>query len=166
MTDFIFTDWHEFLRLYRRLYSFLRQAWEREKVLYLKEILQKSLAQANENREEAFYARVLEMRTALITIDEIGLKQPTVCAVLLFRPVRNEEYTLAEAKKLFGDEVELILRGLKKVGEFTDRRSTWNLRIIWPVALDGRGYPGGLYYDCAAAAADARRKRFGPFTAA
>jgi len=142
MTDFIFTNWHEFLRLYRRLYSFLRQAWEREKVLYLKEILQKSLAQANENREEAFYELLLEMRTALITIDEIGLKQPTVCAVLLFRPVRNEEYTLAEAKKLFGDEVELILRGLKKVGEFTDRRSTVEsenyMRLLLSMAEDIR----------------------------
>jgi GTP pyrophosphokinase len=142
MTDFIFTDRREFLQLYRRLYSFLRQAWEREKVLYLKEMLQKSLAKASENREEAFYALLLEMRTALITIDEIGLKQPTVCAVLLFRPVRNEEYTLAETKKLFGDEVELILRGLKKVGEFTDRRSTVEsenyMRLLLSMAEDIR----------------------------
>lgn len=108
----------------------------------MKEILQKSLAQANENREEAFYELLLDMRTALITIDEIGLKQPTVCAVLLFRPVRNEEYTLAEAKKLFGDEVELILRGLKKVGEFTDRRSTVEsenyMRLLLSMAEDIR----------------------------
>lgn len=142
MTDPIFTDRHEFLRLYRRLYSFLRQAWERERVLHLKEMLQKSLARADENREEAFYGLLLEMRTALITMDEIGLKQPTVCAVLLLRPVRNEEYTLAETKKLFGDEVELILRGLKKVGEFTDRRSTVEsenyMRLLLSMAEDIR----------------------------
>lgn len=142
MTDPIFTDRHEFLRLYRRLYSFLRQAWERERVLHLKEMLQKSLARADENREEAFYGMLLEMRTALITMDEIGLKQPTVCAVLLLRPVRNEEYTLVETKKLFGDEVELILRGLKKVGEFTDRRSTVEsenyMRLLLSMAEDIR----------------------------
>lgn len=142
MTDFIFTDRREFLQLYRRLYSFLRQAWEREKVLYLKEMVRQSLAKVDENREEAFYTLLLEMRTALITIDEIGLKQPAVCAVLLFRPVRNEEYTLAETKKLFGDEVELILRGLKKVGEFTDRRSTVEsenyMRLLLSMAEDIR----------------------------
>ncbi|MCE5205796.1 MAG: HD domain-containing protein [Porphyromonadaceae bacterium] len=142
MTDFIFTDRREFLQLYRRLYSFLRQAWERERVLHLKEMLQKSLMKADESREEAFYGLLLEMRTALITMDEIGLKQPTVCAVLLFRSIRNEEYSLVETKKLFGDEVELILRGLKKVGEFTDRRSTVEsenyMRLLLSMAEDIR----------------------------
>ena len=142
MTEITFVDRREFLRLYRRLYSFLRQAWERERVLHLKEMLQMSLAKADKNREEAFYELLLEMRTALITTDEIGLKQPTVCAVLLFRAVRNDEYTLAETKKLFGDEVELILRGLKKVGEFTDRRSTVEsenyMRLLLSMAEDIR----------------------------
>ncbi len=142
MTEITFVDRPEFLRLYRRLYSFLRQAWERERVLHLKEMLQMSLAKADKNREEAFYELLLEMRTALITTDEIGLKQPTVCAVLLFRAVRNDEYTLAETKKLFGDEVELILRGLKKVGEFTDRRSTVEsenyMRLLLSMAEDIR----------------------------
>lgn len=142
MTEITFVDRREFLRLYRRLYSFLRQAWERERVLHLKEMLQMSLAKADKNREEAFYELLLEMRTALITTDEIGLKQPTVCAVLLFRVVRNDEYTLAETKKLFSDEVELILRGLKKVGEFTDRRSTVEsenyMRLLLSMAEDIR----------------------------
>lgn len=142
MTDFIFTDRNEFFLLYRRLYAFLRQAWEKEKVWYLKKMVQQSLSKVVENREEAFYELLLEMRTALITIDEIGLKQPTVCAVLLFRAVKKEEYALAEIKSLFGDEVELILKGLKKVAEFTDRRSTVEsenyMRLLLSMAEDIR----------------------------
>jgi GTP pyrophosphokinase len=142
MTEITFADRPEFLRLYRRLYSFLRQAWEGEKVLQLKRMLQESLSKAEVNRDEALYDLLLEMRTALITLDEIGLKQPTVCAVLLFRPVVNNEYTLAEVKECFGSEVELILRGLKKVSEFTDKRSTVEsenyMRLLLSMAEDIR----------------------------
>ncbi len=142
MTDFIFTDRQEFFRLYRRLYSFLRQAWEREQVMHLKEMLYRSLIKVDENREEAFHELLLEMRTALITIDEIGLNQPTVCAVLLFRPVLKNEYTLAEVNDFFGSEVELILRGLKKIGELTDKRSTVEsenyMRLLLSIAEDIR----------------------------
>jgi len=87
MTNLSFTDRGEFLRLYRRLYSFLRQDWEREKVMLLKRMLQQSFSKADENRDEALQELLLEMRTALITVDEIGLRQPTVCAVLLFSPL-------------------------------------------------------------------------------
>lgn len=142
MTDFIFTDRQEFFRLYRRLYSFLRQAWEREQVMHLKEMLYRSLIKVDENREEAFHELLLEMRTALITIDEIGLNQPTVCAVLLFRPVLKNEYTLAEVNDFFGSEVGLILRGLKKIGELTDKRSTVEsenyMRLLLSIAEDIR----------------------------
>ena len=142
MTDNTFTDRREFFQLYRRFYSFLRQSWDRAKVLRLREILQKSLTKADENRDEALYELLLEMRTALITIDEIGLKQPTVCAVLLFRPVVNNEYALFDVKEFFGGDVELILRGLKKISEFTDKRSTVEsenyMRLLLSMAEDIR----------------------------
>jgi len=76
--------------------------------------LQKSLINAGENRDGALHELLLAMRTALITVDEIGLKQPTVCAVLLLRPVVNNEYALSDRECFFGGDVELILRGLKK----------------------------------------------------
>ena len=142
MTDNTFTDRREFFQLYRRIYSFLRQSWDRAKVLRLREILQQSLAKAAENSDEALYELLLEMRTALITVDEIGLKQPTVCAVLLFRPVVNNEYTLSDVKEFFGGDVELILRGLKKISEFTDKRSTVEsenyMRLLLSMAEDIR----------------------------
>ena len=142
MTDNTFTDRREFFQLYRRIYSFLRQSWDRAKVLRLREILQQSLAKAAENSDEALYELLLEMRTALITVDEIGLKQPTVCAVLLFLPVVNNEYTLSDVKEFFGGDVELILRGLKKISEFTDKRSTVEsenyMRLLLSMAEDIR----------------------------
>jgi GTP pyrophosphokinase len=142
MTDNTFTDRREFFQLYRRIYSFLRQSWDSEKVLRLRGILQESLTKAGENRDEALHELLLAMRTALITVDEIGLKQPTVCAVLLFRPVVNNEYALSDVNTFFGGDVELILRGLTKISEFTDKASTVEsenyMRLLLSMAEDIR----------------------------
>lgn len=85
---------------------------------------------------------MLEMKTALITIEEIGLKQPTVCAVLLYRPVVHDEYTLEEINKLFGSEVEVILKGLKKISMFSDKRTAVEsenyMKLLLSIAEDIR----------------------------
>ena len=112
----------EFLQLYRRLYLFLRQSWEQDKVRQLREMVTASLQPAV-NDGEQFDDLILEMRTALITVDEIGLRQHAVTAVLLFRSVAAGLYQLGDIRQLFGDEVELILRGLNKISRFSDKRS-------------------------------------------
>ncbi|MDD2512518.1 MAG: HD domain-containing protein [Proteiniphilum sp.] len=142
MTDTPSLDQREFLQLYRRLYSFLRQAWEREKVSRLKEMIRGSVQTEQPENDEAWYDVILDMRTALITVDEIGLKQPTVCAVLLYRAVIGELHSLAEIKQLFGDEVEVILRGLKKISRLSDKRTAVEsenyMRLLLSMAEDIR----------------------------
>ena len=123
MSDNPSVERREFLRLYRRLYSFLRQRWEQEKVLRLREMVSHTLQPTDAVDEEALNNLVLEMRTALITVDEIGLRQPAVCAVLLYRAAIAEQYPLDDIRQLFGDEVEVILRGLKKINRFSDKRT-------------------------------------------
>lgn len=123
MNDKQTIDRREFLQLYRRLYSFLRQSMEQEKLLRLKEMVRSSLQSAASGEEDAFNSLILEMRTALITINEIGLRQPTVCAVLLYRAAVAEQYQLEDIGRLFGEEVEVILRGLKKISRFSDKRT-------------------------------------------
>ena len=122
MNDKQTIDHREFLQLYRRLYSFLRQSMEQEKLLRLKEMVRSSLQSAASGEEDTFNSLILEMRTALITINEIGLRQPTVCAVLLYRAAVAEQYQLEDIGRLFGEEVEVILRGLKKISRFSDKR--------------------------------------------
>lgn len=123
MSDNRSIERREFLPLYRRLYSFLREAWEREKVLQLREMVQSSLQQADTDDEEAFFHLITEMRTALIAVDEIGLRQPTVAAVLLYHTAVTGQHQLEDIGQLFGDEVEVILRGLKKISRFSDKRT-------------------------------------------
>lgn len=141
MTAIPLTDRPGFLPLYRRLYTFLRQEWDMQRTTRLKEMLLQSLLRADDEGD-AMAELLPAMKTALITIDEIGLKQPTVCAVLLFRPVVNNEYVLEEIRQLFGNEVEVILRGLHKIHQFSDKRSAVEsenyMKLLLSIAEDIR----------------------------
>lgn len=116
-------DSQEFLRLYRGLYSFLRETWGGDRIVLLKEI-RKDLLVENEASDPQETDRLLhDMKTAAIVIDEIGLKHPTVCAALLYWPVWKHNLPLAQIKKQFGAEVELLLNGLMNVNRFSDKKS-------------------------------------------
>ena len=100
----------EFLSLYKKLYAFLRQDWDLTKVRQLKSILLKYIDSSRniDNNTNVIYHLILEMRTAIIAIDEIGLKQPTVCAILLFRPILNDNSIMKSVTKLFGDRKSVV----------------------------------------------------------
>ena len=119
MTDLNTTiNEREFLLLHGKLYAFLREAWNIRKVGRLKDILRGYLDQSIGSKDDhAFQNLILEMKTAVLIIDEIGLKQATVCALLLYHPVLNRCVSIDEVRKLFGDEVKTIIQGLVKINE-------------------------------------------------
>lgn len=123
MSENVIIDRREFFHLYRKLYAFLRQSWDLQKIAGLKAIVKEELINSDDDESEVLYDLALEMRTAVIVIEEIGLRQATVCAVLLFRAVVKRDVSLDEVRQLFGSDVELILRGLKKINRFSDKRS-------------------------------------------
>lgn len=120
MTDSTSIDSKEFLRLYRRIYSFFREDWSQEQVVCLKEIRQRFLPT---NRVEELTRLLHDLKTASIIIEEIGLKQPTVCSAILYWPVWKHKVPLDEVKRLFGNEVELLIKGLLNVSRFSDKKS-------------------------------------------
>lgn len=115
----------EFKLLYGRLYSFLRQEWSLDRVMQLKQILQSYIKQEFNNGEvgEAMDQLMLEMRTAIIAIEEIGLKQPTVCAIMLYNPMLKKCAEMKSVRKMFGEDVATILDGLLTVSKFSDKQS-------------------------------------------
>src|SRR5690554_2543331 len=126
MTDIVSINSKEFIQLYRRLYSFLRETWDRERIDSLKKLRLRYLTHGvvyskhdntiqlhpsnesgvtiDEKSVEEVNRLVHDMRTAAIVIEEIGLKHPTVCASLLYWPVWKHNEPISEIKKLFGDE--------------------------------------------------------------
>ena len=64
-----------------------------------------------------------DIRTTIVAIDEIGLKQSSVCAILLIHPVSNGSYSVERARPDFGEDTSVILNGLLKISEFSDKKS-------------------------------------------
>ncbi len=112
----------EFRALYAHLYAFLREEWSMEKVNDIKRIVRDYISQEGDV-ERALGVLMQEMRTAIIAIEEIGLKQPTVCAILLYGPMLRHQDGMKSVKKQFGEEVEKILKGLLTVSKFSGKRT-------------------------------------------
>ncbi|MDO5664421.1 MAG: HD domain-containing protein [Bacteroidia bacterium] len=114
----------KYIFLHRKLYALFRQKWSMQKTNLLKTILKDSLQKSiAETSGSALNNLVFDMKTAVILVDEIGLKQAVVCAVLLFRSVLNGHLTIDDIRKNFDEEVVVIVRGLKKVNDLAEKKS-------------------------------------------
>lgn len=143
MTDFNSSDKNDFLQLHARLYLFLRDTWDIRKTGRLREILTKYVEHFTEDaRSHAAQNILLEMKTAVLIIDEIGLKQATIGAVLLYYPVLNKFISIEEVKKIFGEEVKLIIQGLIRINEISDKSSSVEsenyIKLLLSIAEDLR----------------------------
>lgn len=115
---------NDYVLLHRKLYDLFRQKWSMQQTRLLKKLLKDSLLKSvDEDPESLWYNLIFDMKTAVILVDEIGLKQAVVCAVLMFRPLLKDQVTIDEIRRNFGDEVAIILRGWKKVNDLTEKKS-------------------------------------------
>ncbi len=133
----------EYFVLHRKLYFLFRQSWDLQKTNLLKTMIKKSLQISNnKDKDNALNIFLFDVKTATILIDEIGLKQAAVCAVLLFNPLLNGCLTMEEIKKEFGEEVANILTGLKRVNELTEKKSKIEsenyMKLLLSIAQDIR----------------------------
>ena len=109
--------------LYKKLYVFFRDAWSIKKVDLLRKRLSKYVELlVDENNTDAINRVLDEIKTSSVIIDEIGLKQPTICAVLLFNPFLKEYISINDIAKEFGEEVKTIILGLKRINEFSQNK--------------------------------------------
>lgn len=58
---------------------------------------------------------LLSLQTAVIAVDEIGLKRDGVLAILLYSCVGTDEASMDEIKDLFGENVARIIHGLRRI---------------------------------------------------
>ncbi|MDD2474720.1 MAG: RelA/SpoT family protein [Dysgonamonadaceae bacterium] len=110
-----------FVSLHKRLYLFLRETMSIKEVSYLSVVVR---------QENAVFASKVSLnqllsslKTAIVTVEEIGLKQATVCSILLFDAVRANYISLDKVKVFFGEEIEVIIQGLLKVYELESKKT-------------------------------------------
>ena len=100
----------------------------------LKEILSSSLMPGDENKMRAHLKRTVEgnavhrdifglnpilcgLQTALIAVEEIGLRRDAVMAIMLHNSVENGFISVDEVKVHYGEVVARILHGLQRIGD-------------------------------------------------
>lgn len=110
-----------FYNLHKKIYLFLRESMSLKTLHDLSVILKLENKEFNlsDNQSPLFSS----LRTAVIAVDEIGLKQSTVCSILLITAFESGGVTLKQVEDYFGEEIKVILQGLIKVHEFERKKS-------------------------------------------
>lgn len=133
----------EFVKHYKRIYSFLREKWDIKTLFIIKGISKNFLlsydkSAVNEIGEEIWS----DLRTAIVAIDEVGMKQSAILAIILLHPVSKGAYSIEKCKNLFGEETATILRGFIKISEFSDKKSAVEsenyIKLLLSIAEDIR----------------------------
>ena len=114
-------DRASFFNLYRKVYLFLRETMSLEETTKLTSIIRQG--DNIFNGEESLTQLMFSLKTAVIAVEEIRLKQATVCSILLFDAVQSNYISLDEVESYFGNEIKVILSGLQKVAELDSKRS-------------------------------------------
>lgn len=107
--------------LHKKVYFFLRET------MSIKEVNKLSVIIRQDNtifKSEALLNKLMfSLKTAIIAVEEIRLKQATVCSILLFDALRSDYISLDEIEKYFGEEISIILQGLQKVDKLDSKKS-------------------------------------------
>jgi GTP pyrophosphokinase len=133
----------EFLVHYKKIYSILRDEWDMNKTGMLKQILKNFISACNTDDQENIKNEIwADIRTTIVAIDEIGLKHSSVCAIMLIHPVLKGVYSVEKAKSDFGEETTVILKGLLKVSEFSNKKTSVEsenyIKLLLSIAEDIR----------------------------
>jgi guanosine-3',5'-bis(diphosphate) 3'-pyrophosphohydrolase len=92
--------------------------------------------------EDQYFYLGVSLNTALIVINEIGLRKASIIAALLYRPVICNKITVDEINKHFDKEVADIVRGLLKVNDLEANQATLEsenyIKLLLSLAEDMR----------------------------
>lgn len=110
-----------FRELHKKIYFFLRETMSRKEVNQLSAIIRQD--DTIFSSEASLNQLLFSLKTAIIAVEEIRLKQATVCSILLFDALKSNFISLDEVGKLFGEEIKIILQGLQKVDKLDSKKS-------------------------------------------
>ena len=121
MKDLNKIDTTYFINLYKKVYLFLRETMSLQEVSKLTSIIRQD--DAIFNTEASFNQLTFSLETAIIAVEELRLKQATVCSILLFDALQASYISLEDVEKYFGNEIKVILQGLLKVHQLDSKKS-------------------------------------------
>lgn len=117
----------EFFVKYKQLLAGLYSFLEKEDLTKMKSLMRRVVALDCYGRDRNGINGLLRnIDTALIATTEIGLKRTSVIALLLYRPVYKRVISLEEVKKMFDEDVALIISRLLKTSDLYARNTAVN----------------------------------------
>ena len=121
MKDINKIDRASFITLYKKVYLFLRETMSLDEVNRLTTIIRQD---NNIFTSEASLSHLMfSLQTAIIAVEEIRLKQATVCSILLFDAFQSNHISADEVEEYFGNDIKVILLGLQKVRQLDSKKS-------------------------------------------
>lgn len=121
MKDFKTIYKSSFADLHKKVYSFLRETMSVEEVNRLSAIVRQD--NAIFSNKDSLNQLQFSLKTAIIAVEEIRLKQATVCSILLFDALQEGYTSFDEVERFFGEEIKVILQGLQKVQKLDSKKS-------------------------------------------
>ena len=117
----------EFFSKYTLLVRTLEPFLEKDDIAKMKTLMQQIIAQECYGRDKNGINGLLRnIDTALIAAVEIGLRRPSVIALLLYRPVYKQVVPIEKVQELFGEEITLMIRRLLKTSDLYARNTAVN----------------------------------------
>ena len=111
--------------LYRKLLQQTGEALRKDDCRKLKALLIQSAAQ-NYMKRDVFGLNpvIKDMQTAVIVVEEIGMKRASVLALMLHDSVQSGTYTPGQIAEEFGEDVAGIIRGLIRINQLYAKSPT------------------------------------------
>lgn len=133
----------KFFSSYKQLFRSLKMYLKEDDISKIRELLQRVIAQDCYGRDKNGINGLLRnIDTALIAANEIGLKRTSIIATLLYRPVFKKIITLGEVRKVFGEDVVLIIERLLRTSDLYSKNTAVNSenfhRLLFSFAEDVR----------------------------
>ncbi|MFR9165321.1 MAG: RelA/SpoT family protein [Dysgonomonas sp.] len=113
------------ISLYKKLITDIKKNVSEKDQEHLKLVIKDALKKGIYNKDKADHSRLeTVVNTVLIIINEIGLRNTSVIATLLYYPFICNIITLKRIEELFDSEVVNIIKGLKKVRSLEYNQNT------------------------------------------
>ncbi|MCD8044636.1 MAG: TGS domain-containing protein [Tannerellaceae bacterium] len=133
----------KFFSSYKQLFRSLKTYLKEDDISKIRELLQRVIAQDCYGRDKNGINGLLRnIDTALIAANEIGLKRTSIIATLLYRPVFKKIITPGEVRKVFGEDVVLIIERLLRTSDLYSKNTAVNSenfhRLLFSFAEDVR----------------------------
>jgi len=112
----------ETLAIYNKVYQLVEPSLEEGDVEKMRQHLKESIDNDEVERDVFGLNPILTgFQTALLMVEEIGLKRDAVLAVLLYPSIKNGQASIDDLRKDFGEAVARILHGLKRIAELYEK---------------------------------------------